>query len=294
MKKRLLDRKEPAFDEQVIRTCKNCSHEFQGRYCNKCGEKVVEQYERTVLHFLNNVFNAFTFIDSKFLNSFKSMLLRPGQMTLDMAEGKRQPYMKPVAFFFVGNVIYFLFPLFQTFNTSLYAQMYFMPYSEYVQQVVDEYRVANGIEFKALAEKYNSESTAWAKMLLIVIPPLFLPIAALVNYSRKFFLSDQFLFAMEFSSYLIFIPTILLPFLLWGINWMGTLLGGDFNLINSDAVTTPIIGVLILYFFVRATLTFYQFSKWRVVLSSVLMLLSMYLVVHAYRFILFIISMWTV
>ena len=287
-------RKEPAFDEQMIRTCKNCSHEFNGRYCNRCGEKVVERYERTILHFLNHVFNAFTFIDSKFLLSFKSMLLRPGQMALDMAEGRRQPYMKPVAFFFVGNVIYFLFPLFQTFNSSLYAQMHSMPYSEYVQQVVKEYLTANGIEYKVFAEQYYSESTAWAKMILIVIPPLFLPIAAVVNYARKFMLSDHFLFAMEFSSFLIFIPTIVLPFILRGIIWLGALFGADFNFINSDEFTTPIIGVLMLYFFARATHTFYKFSKWRVIISSVLMLLSLYLVVHAYRFILFIISMWTV
>src|SRR5262245_5138752 len=133
MRIKFFARTEPDFDEQLVRSCKNCGHEFQGRYCNRCGEKVVERYERTILHFLDNVFNAFTFIDGKFWKSFTSMLLKPGAMSRDIVEGKRQPYMKPVAFFFVGNVIYFLFPIFQTFNTNLSAQMNYMPYSSYVR-----------------------------------------------------------------------------------------------------------------------------------------------------------------
>jgi hypothetical protein len=112
------------FDFELERICLTCDNKFQGRYCNKCGEKVIEPYDRSIKHFFDNLLNAFTFIDGKFLNSFRTMLLKPGKMSADIAIGRRQPYMKPVAFFFVANFIYFFFPISKTFNSTLYAQLY--------------------------------------------------------------------------------------------------------------------------------------------------------------------------
>lgn len=294
MRIKLFARTEPDFDEEATRRCKNCDNEFQGRYCNRCGEKVVERYERTALHFLDNVFNAFTFIDGKFWRSLKTMMVRPGKMSRDMMEGKRQPYMKPVAFFFVGNVIYFLFPLFETFNTSLNAQMNFMPYSDYVHMTVNNYVQENSLSFEDFANRYNAESTAWAKMLLIVLAPLFLPFLCLINYGKRFYISDHFLFAMEFSSYLVLMGAILFPLLLFLLVGIFKLAGIDLDFLASDAYSTPFLGVLIAYFLGLGLRNFYQFVWWRNIISSLLIVGSMYVVVHAYRLILFLISMQTV
>lgn len=294
MRIKLFARTEPDFDEEATRTCKNCENEFQGRYCNRCGEKVVERYERTALHFLDNVFNAFTFIDGKFWRSFKTMVLRPGKMSRHMIEGKRQPYMKPVAFFFVGNVIYFLFPLFETFNTSLNAQMKFMPYKDYVNIAVNNYLQENSVSLEDFASRYNAESTAWAKMLLIVLAPLFLPFLSLINYGKKFYLSDHFLFAMEFSSYLVFIGAIVFPMMLFVLVGLFRLGGIDVGFLASDIYTTSVLVVLIAYFLGLGLRNFYQFIWWRTMISSLLIVGSMYFVVLAYRLILFLVSMQTV
>ncbi|MBY0435455.1 MAG: hypothetical protein K2U26_15235, partial [Cyclobacteriaceae bacterium] len=47
---------------EVSRICKVCGNTFHGRYCNICGEKVSEPYERSFLNFLDNLLNAFTFL----------------------------------------------------------------------------------------------------------------------------------------------------------------------------------------------------------------------------------------
>lgn len=294
MRLKLFARTEPDFDEEATRSCKNCDNQFQGRYCNRCGEKVVERYERTLLHFLDNVFNAFTFIDGKFWRSLKTMVLRPGKMSRHLMEGKRQPYMKPVAFFFVGNVIYFLFPLFETFNTSLNAQMNFMPYRDYVQTTVNSYLQENSLSLEDFASRYNAESTAWAKMLLIVLAPLFLPFLSLINYVKRFYVSDHFLFAMEFSSYLVFVGAILFPLFLFLLVGVFKLMGINLEFLAQDAYAMPVLGVLIAYFLGFGLRNFYQFVWWRNLVSSLFIVGSMYFVIHAYRLILFLVSMQTV
>jgi hypothetical protein len=97
------------FDLEVTRTCKVCNNTFHGRYCNICGEKVSEPYERSFLNFLDGIVNAFTFLDGKFLKSLKLLILRPGQLSRNIADGKRVPYMKTISLFFVANFFYFLF-----------------------------------------------------------------------------------------------------------------------------------------------------------------------------------------
>lgn len=71
-------KKQDTFDYEQERICKNCAYEYKGRFCCRCGQKVVEPNERTVSHFLGHIFNTFTFVDSKLGNSLKSMIVSPG------------------------------------------------------------------------------------------------------------------------------------------------------------------------------------------------------------------------
>jgi hypothetical protein len=36
--------------------CKTCGHAFAGRYCNQCGEKVIEPRDLSVRHYLEDIF----------------------------------------------------------------------------------------------------------------------------------------------------------------------------------------------------------------------------------------------
>src|SRR5688572_3875486 len=123
-------------EENPFRVCKNCSNEFQGRFCNQCGEEIIAQHERSILHFLENVFHTITHADSKIFKNLRLILVNPGMLSKNLAIGKRQPFMKPISMFFVANLIYFLFPLFHSFNTSLNSQAELQVYSGIVRPVV--------------------------------------------------------------------------------------------------------------------------------------------------------------
>lgn len=288
---KFLKKKEDTFDYALNRTCLTCATAFAGRYCPRCGERVIEPDDRSFKHFLSGVFNAFTFIDGKFFRSLKMLLLNPGALSRDIVQGIRQPYMKPIAFFFVGNFIYFLVPIFQTFNTNLYAQMNLFRYNQFAQGWVNKHLAASGSSLEQFSVIYNQASEGWSKLLLIVLVLLFFPLTTLINYTRRNYLSDHLAFSLEFSTYVIFIPTILLAFLLYFIYWIASWFGLDLNfMFYDDSLTKLAIGVL-LYFFIRAPRTFYQFPWWRVIVNIPLHLLATVIMLECYRFILFTVTM---
>ena len=52
-------RETPIVVEEVI-VCKTCANEFVGKYCNRCGEKVVSPHDKSIMHFLEGVFHMIT------------------------------------------------------------------------------------------------------------------------------------------------------------------------------------------------------------------------------------------
>jgi hypothetical protein len=286
-------RREDRFDYGLSRTCQNCHIQFKGKYCPRCSEKVIEPVDRTIQGFASNVFNAFTFIDGKFGRSFKYLLLKPGQMSADIARGIQQPYMKPVAFFFVGNFIYFLFPYFQTFNTSLYNQLHATPYSAFATRLAKEYVQVHQTTLDALAPLYNTSSTNWSKLILIVLSLLLLPFMMLLNYNKRSNTADHLLFSIEYASYIIFVPTILLGSISYALILIGNLFSLDWSVIGSDQYSIYSVGILLGYFQIMGTHHFYRLPIWRNLLNVIPMVFVFYIVIHIYRFILFIITMWT-
>src|SRR5687768_12706751 len=105
-----------------IHVCKSCGNNFTGLFCNECGEKVLEPSDRTFKSFLVNIQIGITFADNKFLKSLRLTILKPGFLSREYIEGKRVNYLRPLQLFFVLNLVYFLFPLVQLFNTSLNTQ----------------------------------------------------------------------------------------------------------------------------------------------------------------------------
>ncbi len=88
-------------------TCLNCGNRFEGKYCSNCGQKASVQrlsasilFEET-LHFL-------THMESGFLHTTRSFLLKPGISSLNYIAGKRKEFQKPVSYFLIWTGLYIL------------------------------------------------------------------------------------------------------------------------------------------------------------------------------------------
>ncbi len=153
-----------------VHTCKNCGNTFTGTFCNLCGEKVILPHDKSIRHFLEHYLHDVTHFDTKFFKNVKAVISKPGLISKDIAEGRSKRWFSIVSFFLVLNLIYFLLPMSETFNSHFNSQMNSMPYSaRIVQPLVKKKISSEGISLNEFKDQYDHTSIKTAKLLIIII-----------------------------------------------------------------------------------------------------------------------------
>lgn len=78
-------------------TCKNCAHEFEGKYCSECGQKASTKRFSTRILF-SQLIDKLLPVDRGILFTSWHLVTRPGKMLRDYLDGKRMNYTKPLQF----------------------------------------------------------------------------------------------------------------------------------------------------------------------------------------------------
>ncbi|MES1197973.1 MAG: DUF3667 domain-containing protein [Chitinophagaceae bacterium] len=87
--------------------CLNCGAIVQGRYCHVCGQENVVPKE-TFWHMFTHFFYDITHFDSKFFESVKDLVFRPGFLSKEYMLGKRASYLHPVRMYVFTSAMFFL------------------------------------------------------------------------------------------------------------------------------------------------------------------------------------------
>lgn len=287
-------KKEDTFDYKSQHICKNCSSSFQGKFCFRCGEKVVDVADRSFAKMAESLLNAFTFLEGKFWRSFKLIITQPGQLSHNIRSGIQVPYMKLVGLFFVANFFYFLFPVFDTFNSSLYSQYYQQVHSPIVQSLVSEHIKANHLDVKEFTNEYNAHSGNLAKLLLVVLVFIFTLPLSIVNYSKKNFYFDHLQVSFEFHAFQMLLSSVIVPNLLkWIIRSVKNWFAADWSVLLSDHVYSYFSMVLFAYFWIRAQRVFYEHSWWVSILKGLFLGYIVFNTWDIYRMLLFFFTFYT-
>jgi hypothetical protein len=271
--------------------CKSCGREFEGCYCHYCGEKRLEQKDRTLRHFLMQLISAITFADSKMWRSILILIRKPGQFSSDYAEGIRKPYMTPVGLFFLANFLYFLFPFFNTFTTNLDIQTQMWLYGNKAETMVIEKVERMDVNYETFERSYNIQTTSLSKLLLILMVLLFSIPVALIHWDFRRLFADYFLVSFEFLSFILLYAIMALSLITISLSWLLKNLHISSEFLLSDRFLTPTVTALSLYFLGRAERVFFKASLLRAVFNSLLLLISFWITVMFYRYILFLVTM---
>lgn len=294
---RLFSRKRvDLFDYAVARECLTCGASFQGKFCGRCGEKVVDQRERSIRHFLGEVLNAFTFLEGKFPRSLKIILVNPGKLSFDVVRGIRIPYMRPVSLFFLANFLYFLLPLTEAFNTSLHSQLTGQWHSEIAKGMMEAKITDQNVTYIEFETLYNNVSSSRAKLLLIVIVFLFSLVLSIVNFSKRRYYADHLTVSFEFMAFTLLYVSIVIIGLLVVVMAMIEKIKPDLMWLfqREDFVILPLTLASLFYFLWRMQIIFYENRWWIGFLKAVFGLGGFMAMVMVYRFILFFITLWSV
>lgn len=275
--------------------CKNCGNRFTGIYCNLCGEKVIEPKDRSFRTFLTNILIAITFADNRFIKTLWLILSNPGFLSAQYAEGIRVKYVRPLQMLFILNLIYFLFPVLQLFNSSLRTQMYYLAHGNWVRQLVVNRLVKDNLSLQGFELMYNAKSASLAKLLVVVYVILAaLPLALLFIRKRNRYFTDHVTLSVELTCFNLFVNAILLSATLWLISQIFQMGHLSWNNFLNDNTLTVIFIITNLYFVYRAAYTFYNQRGWKRIAKAVTMIIGLFLALEAYRIILFFVTFWSV
>lgn len=93
--------------ERKDKNCLNCGTTVHGRFCHFCGQENVvtrESFKNLVIHFFYDI----THFDSKFFDTVKFLLFRPGFLSKEYMRGRRARYLNPIRMYVFTSAAFFL------------------------------------------------------------------------------------------------------------------------------------------------------------------------------------------
>ncbi len=270
-------------------TCKTCGIQFQGRFCNNCGEKVLHPHDKSISHFIEEAFHFITHFDTKIFRSLRLMFAKPGFVAMEYCEGRRRKYFSPVSMFMIGVVIYLLFPVLQGLNISFHNHI--SNNNSLHIYIVQKWAVHKAsveqITLAQLAEKFDHLSPKFSKVLLLVLIPLSALVLSLLFRRKKAYFFDHMMLAAEINAVILFLVFIILPVLFVGISKVLPI-----NLEYGDNVLfLTLHTILILLILIFSFKRFYQVKFLTALIKAILFVILYILVLHTYRLIVFSIVM---
>lgn len=102
-------------------TCKNCNHDFEGKFCNNCGQSADTQRLDYKSLFKDLRKNFLKYFNGGIFYSAGQLFTRPGHTIREYIEGKRVKHFEPIALLLTLATLYGL--LYHTFGINLFVDV---------------------------------------------------------------------------------------------------------------------------------------------------------------------------
>ena len=272
--------------------CPGCHCSIATAYCSTCGERALRPRELTLRGLVEQMFAAFTSVDSKLLRTFRFLTTRPGQLTAAYLQGRRQPFLGPVPLFLIANVLFFATEAMtggRIFMTPLDSHLHTQPWSEFAPRLVEDRLAVRHTTLALYTPVFNQAVALKARSLIIFMALFFALVPLLVFVRRRQPLVVHVVFSLHFYAFLLLLLCVadLVPA-------ANALLGGPgFGSLALDhwlAISLLVICAGYLFFAIKAV---YDVRGVARVLSAVLLTTVVGAIVLGYRFFLFIVTLYT-
>ena len=216
----------PAESSAVAAACANCETPLVGDYCHACGQRAPRPDDLTVRRLGASIVHELVDVDSRLLTTLRTLVLRPGQLTVDFLEGRRGRYFSPFKIFLIVTALYFVVGWQPSLEMQGFEQQ--LRASPLLTSVKATTATATPAFFQAWMERAGrfAAYARFANLLGCVA------MAAIAFNGRRAF-AGHFVYALHYYTFSFLIAlVVLLPFLAlhavtgeWGPTWafFGTL-----------------------------------------------------------------------
>ena len=93
-------------DANQSHQCFSCGEDISGVYCHACGNKN-DNYRRSIWSLGAELFASLTAFEGRIWRSLRSLILKPGTMAREFADGARQKWTSPIRLFLATSLLLF-------------------------------------------------------------------------------------------------------------------------------------------------------------------------------------------
>jgi hypothetical protein len=165
---------------------------------------------RYVVEFFEVVTNA----DSRFVRSFRALLVQPGELTAAYFSPRRDEYLRPQQILLFSSVFFFFTqPLigFNGLNSPLAIHLSQTPYSPLVEPWVTADVARRGMDLEAYRAIFDAAVDAHARSLAFLLVPIFALLVTMVFWRPRRYFVEHLVFATHAIAFmLLLMPPVVL------------------------------------------------------------------------------------
>jgi len=273
-------------------TCPSCTTSRRTKFCPGCGEERLRPNDLSLRHLTGQFAKGLSSVDGKLMRSWRSLLWKPGQLTVAYLSGERRRFVTPLTLFFLGNAVFVAVQSLTGMNilsSTLDSHLHSQDWSDFAQSLVRARLANRHLTLEAFAPVFDRSAVFNAKALIILMALVFAPLPALLFRDRQRPAGAHIVFALHLYAFVLIVLSAAV--LLAEVDMLAG--GGG---LHSGAVdkTLSLLNLMVCGGYIYLAIPkVYHIYRWRRLASAMFLTLAVALLFVAYRFAIFLITFYT-
>ena len=277
----------------AVWTCPTCQTNVDTAFCPSCGERPVRPLDLSAKGIAAQVLKTVGGLDGRVLRSVRELLVHPGALTVAYQQGRRKPLIGPFQLFLLANVVFFLAQSLthtKIFSSPLDSHLHQQDWSALAQQLVAQRLAAMHSTLERLRPLFDQAVVLNAKSLVVLMVfPFALLLPLFFRASRRPF-AVNVVFSLHLYAFLLLLFCTALGVVAVD-RWLG---GAGLDAAWMDNTLTAVnLLACVAYLFV-ATGRVYGGGTASRLIKSLLLSAAVGAIVLGYRFVVFVITLYTI
>jgi hypothetical protein len=157
-------------------------------FCARCGEEPVAPRDLTVRGLAEKLMHALTNIDARALRTLRRLVRSPGELTVAWTRGVRRPFVAPFQIFLVANVLFFAAQSITgeiVLSSPLDSHLHRQDWSELARSLVEERLALAPTDFGDYARSFDRSIALHAKSFVVLMTVPFALLLPLVFVRQR-------------------------------------------------------------------------------------------------------------